>query len=176
MRRTLAALLVAAVGPVGCAPSAPPAPIAEPATESVASVAPVAPVAPGPLPAPEALTGVLSRLADPALPGADKLPLVAGASAADAATLDRFAAALRDGGYTPATFTAAGIRWSPDAPAAQPRVLADITVSAPGAASGAKPGSGPGPFTFPMEFEPAGGGWQLTADTAEMLFAFGEAR
>ena len=173
MRRTLAALLVAAVGPVGCAPSAPPAPVAEPATPSVA---PVAPVAPGPLPAPEALTGVLSRLADPALPGADKLPLVAGASAADAATLDRFAAALRDGGYTPATFTAAGIRWSPDAPAAQPRVLADITVSAPGAASGAKTGSGPGPFSFPMEFEPAGGGWQLTRDTAEMLFAFGEAR
>ena len=173
MRRTLAALLVAAVGPVGCAPSAPPVPVAEPATPSVASVAPVAP---GPLPAPEALTGVLSRLADPALPGADKLPLVAGASATDAATLDRFAAALRDGGYTPATFTAAGIRWSPDAPAAQPRVLADITVSAPGATSGAKTGSGPGPFSFPMEFEPAGGGWQLTRDTAEMLFAFGEAR
>ena len=173
MRRTLAALLVAAVGLVGCAPSGPPAPVAGPATTSVA---PSPAVAPGPLPPPEALTGVLARLADPALPGADKLPLVAGASAADAATLDRFAAALRDGGYTPATFTAAGIRWSPDASAAQPRVLADITVSAPGAASGAKPGSGPGPFTFPMEFESADGGWQLTRETAEMLFAFGAAR
>ena len=173
MRRTLAALLVAGAGLVGCARSVPPAPVAEPAGTSVA---PNPAVAPGPLPAPEVLTGVLSRLADPALPGAGKLPLVAGASSADAATLDRFAAALRDGGYTPATFTAAGIRWSPDTPAAQPRVLADITVSAPGAASGAKPGSGPGPFTFPMEFEPADGGWQLTRETAEMLFAFGEVR
>ena len=31
-------------------------------------------------------------------------------------------------------------------------------------------------FTFPMEFRPHDGGWQLTGDTADMLLAFGNAR
>lgn len=188
MRHTLAALLVPAIGLAGClsgcAAAGQPRPVAEPATVTAATTAaapaaqPTAQPAPGALPPPEALTAVLDRLADPALPGADKLALVAGSSAPDAAALDRFATALRDGGYSPATFTAGDIRWSPDDLAAPPpRVLATITVTPANPA--ANPASNPasaGPFAFPMEFEAADGVWQLTRDTAEMLFAFGEGR
>lgn len=115
---------------------------------------------PGPLPAPEALTDVMYRVADPAVPGADKLGLIAGATPPEAATLDGFAAALRDGGFAPVTFTAADIGWT-----GQPStVRATITVSTTNPAD-------PPDFTFPMEFRSIPGGWQLTRETAEMLFS-----
>lgn len=119
----------------------------------------------GPPPPPEVLADVMNRLADPAVPGADKLPLVQNAAPPDAAILDRFSAALRDGGFNPAVFRVTDVRWA-DQPG---YVLATVTVSTTGAAN-------PGEFSFPMEFIAGPGGWQLTRDTAEMLLAFGNAR
>ena len=114
------------------------------------------------------------RLADPAVPGADKIALVQDGTTTDAAALDAFAAALRDGGFAPVSFRAQDLRWSDAAPGA---VLATITVTGRDAASpdGAEPAR-TGAFTFPMEFRTGPGGWQLTRDTAEMLLAFGNAR
>ena len=125
----------------------------------------------GPLPAPEALTDVMYRLADVAVPGSDKLQLIENASPSEAAALDNFAAALRDGGFTPVTVTATEIRWS-DADPGDTLATIKITTTNPGKTN---PGN-PGEFTFPMEFRPAGGGWQLTRETADMLLEVGNAR
>ena len=119
----------------------------------------------GPPPPPEALSDVVARLADPTVPGSDKLPLVENATGADAATLDTFAAALRDSGFTPVTVRASDIVSSRPGD-----VVATITVSAPDS------GADTGGFTFPMEFRRVGNVWQLTRQTAEMLMAFGNAR
>jgi hypothetical protein len=118
------------------------------------------------LPSPDALTDVLYRLADPAVKGADKLALVEATTPGDAATIDKFAAALRDGGFTPLTFTATEIRWSDRQPQ---DALASINVTTSNPAN-------PGNFTFPMEFHQDRGGWQLSRETANMLLAFGNAR
>src|ERR1700761_6473192 len=69
--------------------------------QSAASVTSTPPPAPPttPLPPPQALTDVLGRLADPNVPGANKLNLVEGATPDSAATIDKFANALRDNGY-----------------------------------------------------------------------------
>ncbi len=125
----------------------------------------------GPLPAPEALTDVMYRLADVAVPGSDKLQLIQNASPSEAAALDNFAAALRDGGFTPVTVTATEIRWS-DADPGDTLATIKVTTTNPGKTN---PGN-PGEFTFPMEFRPAGGGWQLTRETADMLLEVGNAR
>jgi len=123
------------------------------------------PTDPGPLPPPEALSDVITRLADPAVPGTDKLALVENTTGADAAVLDTFATALRDTRFTPVTVRASDIVSSGSGD-----VVATIKVSGPD--------SGPdgGEFSFPMEFRRAGDGWQLTRQTADMLFAFGNAR
>lgn len=158
MRRALSTLCVAgaAVGFVvsGCAAR----PLPPPPTPITVSSA-KAPAAPAVLPAPEALTDVVYRLADPAVPGADKLGLVDGATAAQAAGWDGFAAALRDGGFSPVTVTATDIRWSETTPG---DVLATIAIAGPQPDRGAE-------FRFPLEFRPRDGGWQLTQDTAELL-------
>jgi hypothetical protein len=130
---------------------------AVPATSSPSTVAPAAP-----LPAPEALTDVLSRLADPNVPGTNKLNLVEGATPEDAGTIDKFTNALRDNGYQPMTFVADNIAWSDKNPA---DVMATITVKTARANNGV--------FTFPMEFTPFQGGWQLSKRTAQMLLALG---
>lgn len=169
MRSTIAGgLVVAGLGLSGCSPAPQPGQAAMPVTVSPSQpAAPAPPPAAAPLPPADALTDVMYRLADPAVPGPAKLILVAGSSAPDAAVLDRFAAALRDGGFNPATFTATDIRWSQTPPG---DVVATITVTTANPAE-------PAAFTFPMEFTPApDGGWQLTRDTAEMLFAFGNSR
>lgn len=137
--------------------SAPPTPVTPASSVPVAN--------PGPPPPPEALTDVMTRLADPAVPGADKLPLLQNAAPPDAATLDRFSAALRDGGFSPVVFKAGDVHWA-DQPGA---VLATVTVSTTNPAD-------PGEFSFPMEFRAGPTGWQLTRETAEMLLAFGNAR
>ena len=129
-----------------------------------------APADPGPPPPPEALTDVMYRLADPAVPGADKLPLVQNSAPTDAATLDRFAAALHAGGFSPATFAATDVHWADDQPGDPPgpmlaTVLATITVTTTNPTN-------PGPFSFPMVFHAGPAGWQLTRQTAEMLLAF----
>lgn len=120
----------------------------------------------GPLPSADDLTGVLYKLADPAVKGTDKLYLLEDGTADDAATIDVFAAALRDGGFAPLTCTASDIRWS-DHQAGDAIATVNITTANPAT---------PGGFTFPMEFHPTQGGWQLSRETADMIMAFGNAR
>ncbi len=116
-----------------------------------------------PLPAPQALTDLLGRLADPNVPAAEKVNLIEGATAESAGTLDKFTTALRDNGYLPMTFTADDIAWSDKNPS---NVMAAIVVHTAKADNGT--------FTFPMEFTPSQGGWQLSRRTAEMLLALGK--
>lgn len=160
MRRALGAFGIAVVASgfaaSGCAAKPAPPP---PSTSAMTATSVPAPAAPAVLPGPDALAEVLSRLADPGVPGTDKLVLVEGATASDAATLDGFAAALRDGGFTPVTVTATDIRWSDTTPS---DVLATVTISGPGQEPGDE-------FRYPLEFRPHGGGWQLTKDTTQQL-------
>ena len=128
----------------------------------VTSAPVVAPAPTAPLPAPEVLTDVLSRLADPNVPGINKVNLVEGATPESAAGLDKFTNALRDNGYLPMTFAAKDIAWSDKNPS---NVMATISVDTAQANNGN--------FTFPMEFTPFQGGWQLSRRTAEMLLALG---
>jgi hypothetical protein len=166
LSRALCVVIAAAVlGLSGCSSHGSKPGIAGPAdTESAAPVtsspSAVPPVAP--LPPPEALTDVLGRLADPNVPGANKLNLVEGATPDSTATLDKFTNALRDNGYQPMTFVADNIAWSDRNPA---DVQATITVKTARANNGV--------FTFPMEFAPFQGGWQLSKRTAQMLLALG---
>jgi hypothetical protein len=107
------------------------------------------------------LTAVLYRLADPVLPGTQKLNLVEGATPENAGVFDQFAGALVNGGYAPLKVDVRDIGWSDRDPA---DVVANVNFSS----------SNPrGPkFSFPMEFKPYQGGWQLSARTAEVLLAF----
>lgn len=132
-----------------------------PPITSVASAAPPS----TPLPPPEALTDVLSHLADPAVPGSNKLSLVQGSTPETAAALDRFTTAARDGGYLPMTFTVNNVAWSAIDPS---DVMATVIVRT------ANPDRRE--FTFPMQFAPYLGGWQLSHKTAEMLLALQNAR
>ena len=124
-----------------CDSGPPPAPQEPSATTTVA--APPAPVS-SPLPAPEALTDLLVRLSDPAVPGADKIGLVELATADDAAALDKFGNALADNGALPLTFEAADLKWSETEAG---NVVATVNVT-----TATKP---PGKFYFPMEFTPS---------------------
>ncbi|CKN52424.1 lipoprotein LppK [Mycobacterium tuberculosis] len=167
MRRNIrvtlgAATIVAALGLSGCSHpefkrSSPPAPSLPPVTSSPLEAAPITP-----LPAPEALIDVLSRLAGPAVPGTNKVQLIEGATPENAAALDRFTTALRDGSYLPMTFAANDIAWSDNKPS---DVMATVVVTT------AHPDNRE--FTFPMEFVSFKGGWQLSRQTAEMLLAMG---
>lgn len=170
MRHTLfaalsAATVVAALGLSGCSTHDEPKSAQSPIEESSTALAPP-PANSAALPSPDALTDVLYRLADPAVKGIDKLQLVEAATPDDAQTIDKFATALRDGGFTPLTFTADEIRWS-DRRAKDALATINVTTSNP---------ANPGGFTFPMEFRPTGSGWQLSRETADMLLAFGNAR
>ncbi|MCV6984849.1 hypothetical protein H7H78_05155 [Mycobacterium shinjukuense] len=163
VRVALSALtLVAALGLAGCslgasntsssaAPSTPPA-----AASAVAAPPNTA------LPAPEALTDVLSRLADPTVAGINKLNLVEGSTPETADALDRFTTAARDGGYLPMTFAATDVAWSDKNPSDVTAIVVVTTAAENNRA-----------FTFPMEFAPFHGGWQLSRKTAEMLLALG---
>ncbi|TAM67347.1 hypothetical protein [Mycobacterium sp.] len=157
------ATALAAVGLAACASNQPPS-----GSSTVSSLPPAtstqvgAPVT-APLPPPEALTDVLTRLADPNVPGAAKVSLVEGATPESAATLDKFTNALRDNGYLPMTFTANDIAWSDKNPSNVKASIAVHTAQANNAN-----------FTFPMEFAPFQGGWQLSRRTAEMLLALGK--
>lgn len=153
--------VVAAMALSGCGNDGSAEPVAaQPWTPPATTTVPPA----SPLPAPEALADVLYRLADAAVPGADKLTLIEGAKPADAATLDKFATALRDGGYLPLNLEVTGVGWSDRHPG---QVTADVAVTT------ANPDTGR--FTFPMEFKPANEVWQLSQDTAKTLLAFGNA-
>lgn len=143
---------MAALGLSGCgAETVPPAP-----TATVSSIA--APPGQAALPAPEALTDVLARLADPSVPGAQKVPLVQYATPDDAVSLDSFGRALADNGLAPLTFLAADLAWAQGQPG---DVVATITVTSAGPQAA--------PFVYPMQFTRAGSGWQLTRSTADQL-------
>lgn len=157
-----AAVVLAALGFSGCTHNQPriassAAPPGPPATSTVIAAPPTTPP-----PAPETLTDILGRLADPNVPGSNKVNLVEGATPESAATLDKFTNALRDNGYLPMTFNANDIAWSDKNPA---NVMASVVVHT------ARENNGT--FTFPMEFTPFQGGWQLSRRTAEMLLALG---
>lgn len=161
-----AATIVAALALSGCSNHDESKPASSPAAPQSSAAATV-PSDPGAaLPAPEALADVLYRLADPAVKGSDKLTLVESTTPDDAVTMDRFASALRDGGFTPLTITATDLRWSDREPG-NALATVNVTTSSP---------ANPGGFTFPMEFRPHDGGWQLSRQTADMLLAFGNAR
>ncbi|WP_261863980.1 hypothetical protein, partial [Mycobacterium montefiorense] len=159
-----AATAVATLGLTGCAHSEPKvlpsssSAAAEPTSSPLIVTAP--PTAP--VPVAEALVEVLNRLVDPNIPGINKVNLVEGATPESAATLDKLVNALRDNGYLPMTFVANNIAWSDKNPS---NVVATVSVNT------AKGGNSK--FTFPMEFAPLQGGWQLSRRTAEMLLALG---
>jgi hypothetical protein len=137
-------------------------------SESVQPAAPVSSTTPpqvAPLPPSADLAKVLYRLADPAVPGAQKLSLVEGATPDSAATFDQFATALQNGGFTPMKVNVRDMAWSDRDPA---NVDANVDISS----------SDPkGPrFAFPMEFAPFQGGWQLSARTADVLLAYSPAQ
>ncbi len=159
----IAATALAAVGLAGCSHPGPKV-VSSPSSRVPVTSTPVVVAAPptAPLPPPDALTDVLNRLADPNVPGINKVDLVEGATADSAATLDRFTGALRDNGYLPMTFAANDMAWSDKNPS---HVRATVTVNTAQVNNGK--------FTFPMEFAPFQGGWQLSRRTAEMLLALG---
>ena len=156
------ALFVIAVGSVACGKNHTAAP-ASPAPTTPTSVAPPEPAA-APLPPPEVLTDVLYKLADTSVPGAQKVSLIEGATADNAAQIDKFGKALQDNQFTPLDFTAENIAWS-DTEAGD--VNADVKVRTQNPALG-------GGFTFPMEFRPFQGGWQLSRTTADILLTLGQ--
>jgi hypothetical protein len=117
------------------------------------------------LPPSEDLATVLYRLADPSVPGAQKLNLVEGATPDSAAAFDQFATALLDGGFAPMKVDVRDVAWSDRDPA---DVDANVNISSPNP-------KGP-KFSFPMEFAPFQGGWQLSARTADVLLAYSPAQ
>ncbi|MCK0174385.1 MULTISPECIES: hypothetical protein [Mycobacteriaceae] len=170
MRRTTiarylsaATVTVAAFGLVGCGDDSPP-PAPPPTSAAPISTTPAPPPA-APLPAPEALTDVLYRLADIGVPGAARAELVQDSGPGDAAALDRFGKALADNGFLPLTFEARDIAWSPSQSG---DVTANVVVTTPNPQAGE--------FDFPMDFTPVGSGWQLTRATADLLLDFGAAK
>ena len=63
----------------------------------------------------------------------------------------------------PLIFTATGLAWSDRDPG---NVVATVAASGPDPTAAG--------FSFPMEFSPEGGGWQLSRRTADMLLVFGD--
>ncbi|BBX02661.1 hypothetical protein [Mycolicibacterium moriokaense] len=122
----------------------------------VPAPAPVAPVAP--LPPPTALSDVLNRIADSAVPGAEKTALIEDAAPTDAAAMDKFGVALRQAGYDPVSFEARDLRW---VQGSTDRVSALVTLKTENPQAG--------DFTYPMEFTLADGSWQLARRTADEL-------
>ena len=163
-----AVAIAAALGLGGCSgddASGPPAAVETPPPITKPPAAPTSPPpSTDPLPPPAALTDVMARLADPNVPGTEKVGLVEYATADDTAALDRFGRALRDGGFMPVTFEATDLTWSQ---AHQGNVVANVTIKTASGQSG-------GNFTFPMEFSPTHGAWQLTRQTADMLLQLGQ--
>ena len=162
-----AVAFAAALALCGCGaddPEAPPPAASEAQPPVVTAPTVEAPSAIAPLPPPEALTDVLARVADANVPGADKLDLIENATPADGAAMDKFAAALRDSGYAPATFEAKDLTWADGATGV---VQAIVTIKS------ADPQAGD--FTFPMQFRFADNHWQLTRATTDALLQTGPA-
>lgn len=159
-RAAIALALLITFGLPGCATHRSPAPTAPPAASSTA---PAAKPPQATLPSAGELTDLLNRLADPVVPGAQKLNLIEAAEPTDAGTLDKFITALKGSGYLPLSFAASDVTWSDQNPADAAAVV-DITTANPESRG----------FSFPMEFTGSGTGWQLSRRTAALLLAFGE--
>lgn len=163
MRRRIvvcsAVTAVTVLGLTGCAHGTPPPVVPAGPVPAASTPAPAA------LPGPDTLTAVLSRLADPELPGAEKLTLVEGSEPADAGSLDRFVTALKDNGYLPLSFDATDIAWSDREPGSATANV-EVTTANPDHRG----------FFFPMEFVRRGDGWQLSRKTADMLLALSSSR
>lgn len=129
------------------------------ATSSAGHADPI-PDSPGgpPLPPTAALTDVMARLSDPAIPGDQKIMLIEQGTPDEAPGLDRFAVALRDNAALPLSFEARDLAWSQ----AVPGNVVTTMVIKPANPQG-------GEFSFPMEFVLSGGSWQLTRQTADLL-------
>jgi hypothetical protein len=153
-----AVTLVAALGVSGCSSDAatpPPNQSAGPKTGVVP------PPLTAPLPAPDALTGVLFRLADTSIPAEQKLGLVQYSTPDDVAGLGNFGQALMDSGFRSLTIQATDLSWA----TTPGDVSATVTI-----------GTSDDPaktFTYPMEFNPMRDTWQLTRRTADQLFQLG---
>jgi hypothetical protein len=169
VQRTVAAVLgaatiVAPLGLSGCGGDTSSAPSPTIVALSKPPTVPAPPTDTGaPLPAPTTLTDVMSRLADPNIPGTDKIGLVEYGTPPDAAALDRFAKALHDSGYAPVTFAAADLTWAQDQTG---NVIANVTINA------ANPQVGKD-LKIPMEFSPQQDSWQLTRKTTDLLLQLG---
>jgi hypothetical protein len=162
-----AALAAAVLGIAACSHSQPKVLPSSSSAAALPTSTPLVATAPptAPLPVPEALVDVLNRLVDPNIPAVNKVSLIEGATPETAPTLDKFINALRDNGHLPMTFVATNIAWSDKNPS---NVVATVTVNTAKADNRA--------FTFPMEFAPLAGGWQLSRQTAEVLLALGHCR
>lgn len=112
-----------------------------------------------PLPDPAALTDVLNRLADPNLPGAEKVTAVQGATPEQ---LDKFTKAIGDAGFSPLSFTVKDPKWSTETPG---DVEAVVTINSPSPKMGG--------FAVPMSFSPEGEGWKLSKRTSDLLLKTG---
>ena len=159
-RGTLIAVVATAIGLAGCSEHVEPP--ADPMPRSLLTTDAKTPVA-APLPSPDAITAVLYKIADPAVPSAQKIGLIQYGTAEDEAALDSFTRALRDNGFNPMTVTATDLLWSSGQPG---DIVATITMS-PVATPDNK-------FTFPMEFSPIKDGWQLNRRTATLLLKLGQ--
>lgn len=158
---TSAAAIAAALGLPGCSRDEDDASSEKAPASTSASTNPAPAPQSAALPPPEALAAVLVRLADPSVPGPQKVNLVEGATPQNAGAFDQFANALVNGGFAPTKFDVREVNRSDRDPA---DVVANVDVSS------VRP-KGPH-FAFPMEFRPYQGGWQLCARTADVLFAF----
>lgn len=150
-----AVTLVAAFGLAGCAdtPRSAPPPAGRSTLDNSRPVLPAV----APLPPVEVLTGVLQRLADTSVPAEQKIALVQFATADDQAALANFGDALKANGFDPLTVGATDLVWAAD----PGDVVATVTIGSPNPKVK--------PFTFPMEFTPIRGAWQLSKRTADQL-------
>ncbi|WP_081342924.1 hypothetical protein [Mycobacteroides chelonae] len=126
----------------------------QPASSAVAAAVPN-----HPLPDPAVLTDVLNRLADPNLPGAEKITAVQGATPEQ---LDKFTKAIGDAGFSPLSFTVKDPKWSTET---QGDVEAVVTINSPSPKMGG--------FAVPMSFSPEGEGWKLSKRTSDLLLKTG---
>ena len=134
------------------------APASASATQPASSAAAAA-VPNHPLPDPAVLTDVLNRLADPNLPGAEKITAVQGATPEQ---LDKFTTALGDAGFSPLSFTVKDPKWSTET---QGDVEAVVTINSPSPKMGG--------LAVPMSFSPEGEGWKLSKRTSDLLLKTG---
>lgn len=149
--------MVAAFGLGGCVVEQNPAASSSSPTSAAVGAAPDQAA----LPAPEALAGVLSTLADTSVPAEQKVAVVQYATVDDEASLTKFGNALRDSGFVPVNVVATDLKWS----TTPGNVTATITISSPN--------QGVNPFAYPMEFSPEHDTWQLTQKSADQLLPLG---